>query len=95
MSETLSKIEQIKKLEYAIVGVQKHKDLIAKITSGYLMLNNTLPPVCCRVNPQYSNYMALDVQYLPMTETEFWDGYRENIDMRINQLQEELNDLLK
>lgn len=94
MSEPLTKIEQLDKLKYELEGVKKHQVLIGKIVSGYKGNAQTLPPVCCRTNPQYSNYMALDTKYLPMSEDQFWDGYQENMKMKIESIQADIDDLL-
>lgn len=96
----LTKLEQAKKLEYAIVGIDKHIELMSKIMNSFAQEYNkntespALPPVCVKCNPQYSNYMHLDHRFLPVNQTLFWTAYLNKAKDEKDKMQKELETLM-
>lgn len=93
MSEQLSKLDRAKQVEHKVNQAKAHKVLMQKIFADFEK-NNSVTPICCKTNHQYSNFMVLNPSFLPTTEKEFWDRYIANIDLYIDSLQGEIDEIL-
>ena len=100
MTEQLTKLEQAKKIEYAIIGIDKHIELMGKILSSFADEYNNNPespmlaPVCVKCNPKFSNYMPLDVRFMPTETSAFWIAYMKKAKGEKEKLQKELETLM-
>lgn len=89
--ETVSKLDQAKKLEYQIGEATKHKELINKIILNHSDAGNGMPPISVKTNAQYSNFMVLLAEYLPIDANKFWTTYLNKVDEKIQKLEKELS----